>query len=161
MKSRLRMGINEVTRYLEAIATAQGLNLSKAKERREIKGSTSRPRPGKAIFLFCNDVQPPRIKDHLHVLAAVTGTIDRKKKLRVWITRKLLQSATFSFLRGSAFCEAGMECQLAQVPVASRLLLSVCSPFLEPTNLFSLPCPRNGFHACISSRNSLHTSTEC
>lgn len=65
------MGINEVTKYLEATATSALVATKHGLGENASSGSISGS--GRAIVLICRDVRPASLLEHLHVLVALTG----------------------------------------------------------------------------------------
>lgn len=75
VKRRLRVGINEVTRSLEALAGAAARSPSQqpSKEPSRAGSKGNAVCPSKAIVLVSRDVRPPTLTQHVHELAALTG----------------------------------------------------------------------------------------
>lgn len=65
------MGINEVTKFLEATAAAGALRGSTS-DRIGAKGKACPP-PAFAMVLICKDVRPARLVEHLQALVRLTG----------------------------------------------------------------------------------------
>jgi len=88
VRRRLRLGINEVTKFLEATAAVAAsckhescrkapLGRGKRAGGGEGGGGTPfpTPRPPSAIVLVCRDVRPATLVGHVHALVALTGKI--------------------------------------------------------------------------------------
>ncbi|CAM9831122.1 unnamed protein product, partial [Hapterophycus canaliculatus] len=72
VRRRLRLGINEVTKFLEGTAAAAAAPAAAAPSSAK-KPPSSSTAPA-AIVLVCRDVRPPRLVEHLHALVALTST---------------------------------------------------------------------------------------
>eukprot|EP00904_Undaria_pinnatifida_P007602 jgi/Undpi1/3972/HiC_scaffold_16.g07340.m1 len=79
VRRRLRMGINEVTKFLETTAASSGSNdCSNTSSRNDGggggSGGSGGSGGGEAIVIISGDVRPTRLVEHLHALVALTGT---------------------------------------------------------------------------------------
>ena len=109
VRRRLRMGINEVTRFLEAIAAPSGLNDSSIRNGGGGDGGSgggggggsggggtgaggsgiggggdgSDGGGGGAIVIISGDVRPARLVEHLHALVALTGGVKKQNMFAV------------------------------------------------------------------------------
>lgn len=85
------MGINEVTKFLEATATPSGLNDSSSTTTSTSQnggggGGSGGGGGAGAIVIISGDVRPARLVEHLHALVALTGEIKNIKAFekRTW-----------------------------------------------------------------------------
>ena len=86
VRRRLRMGINEVTKFLETTAASSGSNdCSNTSSRNDGggggSGGSGGSGGGEAIVIISGDVRPTRLVEHLHALVALTGEVKNNIRL--------------------------------------------------------------------------------